>query len=144
MQIRLVRSILPATDGPTKVTAICWSPNSFRLAVATHDRVITLFDENGEQKRDRFSTKPADAARKDYVITGLAWSPDSTKLAVAQSDNIVFVYKVRAERRSGGGLALAEGEWMNGQSQRDCSERAAHACRVAPRVCATRLLAFPM
>ena len=95
MQIRLVRSILPATDGPTKVTAICWSPNSFRLAVATHDRVITLFDENGEQKRDRFSTKPADAARKDYVITGLAWSPDSTKLAVAQSDNIVFVYKVR-------------------------------------------------
>ena len=94
MQVRLVRSVLPPTDGPTKVTSICWSPNSLRLAVATHDRVITLFDENGEQKKDRFSTKPADASRKDYVITGIAWSPDSTKLAVAQSDNIVFVYKV--------------------------------------------------
>lgn len=62
MQLRHVRSILPAQDGPMKVTAIAWSPNSTRIAVATYDRVISLFDENGEQRKDKFSTKPVRAA----------------------------------------------------------------------------------
>lgn len=56
---------------------------------------MLLFDENGE-RRDKFSTKPADpsSGRTSYVIRGLAFSPDSTRLAVAQSDNIVYVYKL--------------------------------------------------
>ena len=72
-----------------------WSPNSQKLAVATADRTILLFDENGERK-DKFSTKPGDpgASRTSYVIRGLAFSPDSSRLAVAQSDNIVYVYKL--------------------------------------------------
>ncbi len=78
-----------------KVTAISWSPSSSRLAVATADRVVSLYDENGEQRKDKFPTKAAIAGQREYFVTGLAWSPDSTKLAVAQSDNIVFVYKVR-------------------------------------------------
>lgn len=66
-----------------------------KLAAATSDRTIVIFDENGERK-DKFSTKPADqsASRGSYVIRGLAFSPDSTRLAVAQSDNIVYVYKL--------------------------------------------------
>lgn len=63
MQLRHVRTVLPAQDGPLKVTAVAWSPNSTRLAVATYDRVISLFDENGEQRKDKFSTKPVRRAR---------------------------------------------------------------------------------
>lgn len=46
-------------DGAAKITAISWSPNNYKLAVATADRVILLFDDQGE-KKDKFSTKPAD------------------------------------------------------------------------------------
>ena len=40
--------------------ALAWAPNHTKLAVCTVDRVVLLFDENGE-KRDKFATKPADA-----------------------------------------------------------------------------------
>lgn len=36
---------------------MAWAPNNCKLAVCTADRVVLLFDENGE-KRDKFSTKP--------------------------------------------------------------------------------------
>ena len=39
--------------------ALAWAPNYTKLAACTVDRVVLLFDENGE-KRDKFSTKPAD------------------------------------------------------------------------------------
>lgn len=42
-----------------KLTAAAFSPNNQRLAVVTGDRVVHLYDENGE-RRDKFSTKPAD------------------------------------------------------------------------------------
>ncbi|CAH1372030.1 unnamed protein product [Tenebrio molitor] len=95
MQLKYLQTILEAQEGEARVVALCWSPNNQKLAVATSDRQILLFDEKGE-KRDRFSTKPADpeAGKKSYVIKGIAFSPDSTKLAVGQSDSIVYVYKL--------------------------------------------------
>lgn len=39
---------------------MAWSANSGRFAVCTADRVVLLYDEHGE-RRDKFSTKPADA-----------------------------------------------------------------------------------
>lgn len=36
-----------------------------RLAVATSDRIVHLFDESGE-RRDKFSTKPADKVRTQF------------------------------------------------------------------------------
>jgi intraflagellar transport protein 172 len=79
----------------SRIAGLSWSPNCQKLAAATSERTILLFDENGE-KKDKFSTKPGDpsASRTSYVIRGIAFSPDSTRLAVAQSDNIVFVYKL--------------------------------------------------
>jgi intraflagellar transport protein 172 len=79
----------------SRIAGLSWSSNCQKLAVATAERTILLFDEHGE-RRDKFSTKPADssASRTSYVIRGVAFSPDSTKLAVAQSDNIVYVYKL--------------------------------------------------
>ena len=53
-------SILYLQDGAAKICAVAFSPNSQKLAVCTSDRVVVLFDEQGE-KRDKFSLKPADA-----------------------------------------------------------------------------------
>ena len=64
--------------------------------MVTSDRVVHLYNEQGE-KRDKFSTKPAQKGPKNYLVRDIAFSPDSTKLAIAQSDNIVFVYKLGLE-----------------------------------------------
>lgn len=91
---RHLRTVLPAGDEPSRVTSLAWSPDNQKLAVASADRSIQLFDETGERK-DKFLTKPADPKiPKAYSIVGLAFSPDSTKLAVAQSDCVVYVYKL--------------------------------------------------
>ena len=63
----------------------------------TTDKVVYLFDENGD-KKDKFKTKPADpSSPKGYIIRGMAFSPDSTKLAIAQSDAILFIYRLGSE-----------------------------------------------
>mmetsp|Transcript_11730 Transcript_11730/g.22317 ORF Transcript_11730/g.22317 Transcript_11730/m.22317 type:complete len:1744 (-) Transcript_11730:31-5262(-) len=100
MQLRHLKTIHnPAqmVDGTfQKITALAWSPNNLRLAVATIDRYIILYDDKGEQI-EKFSTKPGNKkAPRNYLVRTLAFSPDSTKLAVAQSDNIVFIYKLGA------------------------------------------------
>ena len=48
---------------------LAFDPRGRRLAVATYDRVISLFDENGEQRKDKFSTKPVRCPR------GRRWPP---------------------------------------------------------------------
>ena len=58
MQLRHWKSAAPATDGINRVTSLCWSPDGKKLAVATMDRVVTLYDEDGN-KKDKFSTKPS-------------------------------------------------------------------------------------
>lgn len=94
-----------AHDIPTRVI------NRLKIAIATADNVVVLFDEQGV-KRDKFKTKPADgkdgsiytvralSTPHDHIaaqIRGLAFSPDSTKLAVAQSDGLVAVFKLGTE-----------------------------------------------
>jgi hypothetical protein len=59
MQLKHVKNVIPPSEGIAKVTAVAWSPNNARLAVATADRVVHLVDEHGE-RRDKFSTKPID------------------------------------------------------------------------------------
>ena len=63
----------------------------------TTDKVVYLFDENGD-KKDKFKTKPADPnSTKGYIIRGMAFSPDSTMLAIALSDAILFIYRLGSE-----------------------------------------------
>ncbi|XP_062507829.1 intraflagellar transport protein 172 homolog isoform X2 [Corticium candelabrum] len=95
MRLKHVRTLMPPNDGAFRVMAMAFTPNNVKLAVATTDRVIHFFDENGE-KRDKFSTKPAEKeyGRNSYQVTSLAFSPDSTVMAVGQTDNIVYLYKV--------------------------------------------------
>ncbi|XP_022255684.1 intraflagellar transport protein 172 homolog [Limulus polyphemus] len=95
MHLKYMKTLLPPQDGAAKITAIAWSPNNAKLAVCTADRVVLLFDENGE-RRDKFSTKPVDQkyGKKSYIVKAVAFSPDSTKIAVGQTDNIIYVYKI--------------------------------------------------
>jgi len=93
MQLRHLKTVVQPGDGMAKVTAICWSSNNKKMAVCTIDRVVYLFDDTGE-KKDKFSTKPADKGPKNYIVRAMQFSPDCTKLAIAQSDNIVFIYKI--------------------------------------------------
>ena len=51
----------------SRVTALCYSEDSKRLALATVNRVVTLFDDSGTVA-DRFNTKANDGGPKDYVI----------------------------------------------------------------------------
>lgn len=95
MQLKYLMTVLEPQSQIYRISSMAWSPNNAKLAVATPDRVVLLYNENGERK-DKFTTKPSDSAagKASYTIRGLAFSPDSTRLAVAQSDNIVFVYKL--------------------------------------------------
>lgn len=71
MQIRHLKSIIPASDGLNRIAAICWSPDGQKLAVAGADKVVQLFDETGERK-DRFATKPADPAVCYFLSVSLS------------------------------------------------------------------------
>ncbi|XP_019621888.1 PREDICTED: intraflagellar transport protein 172 homolog, partial [Branchiostoma belcheri] len=98
MQLKHMKNLLPPQDGAGKVMCLAWSPSNAKLAVCTVDRVVLLYDEQGE-KRDKFSTKPADSkfGKKSYMVKAMAFSPDSAKIAVGQTDNIIYVYKIGEE-----------------------------------------------
>ncbi|KAK0403869.1 hypothetical protein QR680_017169 [Steinernema hermaphroditum] len=95
MKLKYADTIVEQQESAAKVPSIAYSPNGRRLAVATSDRAILLFDEN-HRRRDKFPTKPIDSkyGKKSYVVRQVVFSPDSMKLAVGQSDSIVFVYRL--------------------------------------------------
>ena len=47
-------------EDASKILAVAWSPNNSKLAVCNSERIVYLFNENGE-KKDKFPTKPADS-----------------------------------------------------------------------------------
>ncbi|XP_018542856.1 intraflagellar transport protein 172 homolog [Lates calcarifer] len=95
MQLKHLKTLLTPQEGAAKVTCMAWAPNNTKFAVCTVDRVVLLYDEQGE-RRDKFSTKPLDAkyGKQSYVVNDMVFSPDSTKIAIGQSDNIIFVYRI--------------------------------------------------
>ena len=58
MQLRHWKSVSPPSEGMNRVTCLCWSADGKKLAVATTDRVVTLYDEEGN-KKDKIPTKPS-------------------------------------------------------------------------------------
>ncbi|XP_058470061.1 intraflagellar transport protein 172 homolog [Solea solea] len=98
MQLKHLKTLLTPQEGAAKVTCMSWAPNNAKFAVCTVDRVVLLYDEQGE-RRDKFSTKPLDAkyGKQSYTVNDMAFSPDSTKIAIGQSDNIIFVYRIGEE-----------------------------------------------
>ena len=92
MNFKHSRNLIPPGTQIAKICGIAWSPNNMRLAVATADKKIVLFDEEGN-KKESFGTK-AGGAIKNYEIRDIIFNPESTKLAIAQSDNFIFIYKL--------------------------------------------------
>ncbi|XP_031359255.1 intraflagellar transport protein 172 homolog [Photinus pyralis] len=123
MQLKYIQTVIEAQQSESRVVALAWSPNGIKLAVATTDRQIFLYDESGK-KRDKFTTKPAEseAGKRSYLIKDICFSPDSCKLAVAQSDCIVYVYKI--------GEKWGEKKAITNKFLQDC-----------PVICATWLVA---
>ncbi|KAI4488597.1 hypothetical protein M0802_011487 [Mischocyttarus mexicanus] len=68
MLLKYLGTIVSSQDSENRVISIVWSPNNQKLAVASTDRSIYLFDEN-----------------------------DSIKIAVGQTDCMVYVYKIGEE-----------------------------------------------
>jgi intraflagellar transport protein 172 len=72
---------------------MCWSVNGQKLAVATAERVVFLFDANGE-KRDKFSTKPSDSKvsniEKSFIFFG--------KSIVTFASRLVWQEKLQHQR----------------------------------------------
>lgn len=97
MQLKYQRNLIKAGNKLAKVTAIVWSPQVptavARMVVATADRILHIFDENGIL-RDSISTRPADKQQPNYIVKSLAFSPCGTMLACAQSDCIVYIYNL--------------------------------------------------
>ena len=62
MQLKHLQSLTQPGEGIVKVTALCWAPSGKKLAICTTDRVVIMFDDEGN-RRDRFSTKPAEKVR---------------------------------------------------------------------------------
>ncbi|KAM9354646.1 intraflagellar transport protein 172 homolog isoform 1-T1 [Pholidichthys leucotaenia] len=95
MQLKYLKTLLTPQERAAKVICMAWAPNNAKFAVCTVDRVVLLYDEQGE-KRDKFSTKPIDSkyGKESYVVTDMVFSPDSTKIAIGQSDNIIYVYRI--------------------------------------------------
>jgi len=52
-------------EGAAKICCLAWSPNNQKMAICTYDRVVSLYDEQGE-RRDKFATKASDPK----VLTG--------------------------------------------------------------------------
>ena len=61
-----------------------------KLAIASEDKNIYLFDEQGNPK-NKFST---DRGSEVYEIIQILFEQKSEKLAVARSDNLILVYKL--------------------------------------------------
>lgn len=87
--------IIEATNSSNKrIVCAQWSPDSERLAVATTDRIISVFTINSNEST-RFSVKARDENEsRNFTITGLSWAPDCCRFAVSQSDMLVAVYDI--------------------------------------------------
>ena len=90
MQNKYWKNLQQPIDGMQKISALAWSPDSKKYAVATADRVVHLYNENGERK-DKFTTWPTEKDNKSYIVRAVAFYSDNQKIAIAQSDNIVFI-----------------------------------------------------
>ena len=95
MHLRHVKTLAKSKKKEHRVDAIAFSGNNMRVAVATADRVVHLYDGEDGEKKDKFSLKPGEkGAPKNFKACGMAFSPNSIMLAIAQSDGSLFVYSL--------------------------------------------------
>eukprot|EP00921_Rhytidocystis_pertsovi_P010642 GHVQ01017139.1.p1 GENE.GHVQ01017139.1~~GHVQ01017139.1.p1 ORF type:complete len:1156 (-),score=203.19 GHVQ01017139.1:3791-7258(-) len=103
MQLSHATTLSPTgqlVEGVSRVSCLSWT--SQKLATASSDRVVQLYDSE-LQHMDKFVTKKsssASAESKSYVIKAIAFNVGGTKIAVGQSDGSVYVYKLGLQKKS--------------------------------------------
>ena len=90
MDIKHSKNLIQPTLKLSKINGISWSPNKMKLAIASEDKNIYLFDEQGNHK-NKFSTNRVSEV---YEIVQILFDQKSEKLAVARSDNLILVYNL--------------------------------------------------
>jgi tRNA A-37 threonylcarbamoyl transferase component Bud32 len=102
-------SLLTLTGHTDEVTGVAWSPDSKRLASASTDGTVKVWDaETGQQGLTlRGHTGP---------VAAVAWSPDGKRLASASADGTVKVWKVFWDARTGQEVLTFRGhtDWVCG------------------------------
>jgi hypothetical protein len=89
MKLKHWKGLLPPGEGLSKVCAVAFTPNNARLAVVTTSGVVHLYDENGE-KRDKFSTKPAEKVCWQNAWRGVTAQTRARSLIREEDEGRVF------------------------------------------------------
>jgi WD40 repeat protein len=92
---RLCHSELLTLQGHAgEVKSVAWSPDGTRLASASYDRAVQIWDARTGQRA------PTALLGHTNAVFGVAWSPDGTRLASASDDQTVRVWDTRTRRET--------------------------------------------
>jgi WD40 repeat protein len=83
--------VLPELLHHRKVLAICWSPDAKRLATATGDGHVAVW--NVESTAELLSFQGHNGA-----VLAVAWSPDGSRIATASVDSTVKIWEAKSGR----------------------------------------------
>ena len=91
-------TVLTFTGHSNRVTALAWSPDGTRIASASNDQTVQVWDAETGKQLYTYSEHVS-------CIEALAWSPDGTRIASAGDDGTVRIWQVDASATSLPGIS---------------------------------------
>jgi len=95
-----------STRHTARINALSWSPDGKRLASASYDRTIQVWDPL-KAHRSGFFTQLLSSQRQELVyaghrerVTALSWSPNGKQIVSSSSDKTIQVWDTLTGRRS--------------------------------------------
>ncbi len=74
------------------VTAVAWSPDSKRIASASYDRTVQVWDATDGTHVFTYRGKGDVMPGQPFAVFGVAWSPDGKRIASTYADSTVHVW----------------------------------------------------